>query len=77
MSEPLPSRQASVELSVRQLEQALTLARRSHSGTATLEPTELNGLPWVAVSVLLTDMGDVPPLHTFYMDPRGVLRPAS
>jgi hypothetical protein len=62
-------------LSIEQLEQALTLARRSHDGTATLQAMETASLDWVRVDVLLTDMGkDDGPLHTFYMTPRGVLR---
>lgn len=58
-----------------QLERALTLAQRAHDGTVHLEEVERDGLPWVRIHVLLTDMGDVPPLHIFDMNPRGALRP--
>ena len=63
------------ELTAGQLEQLLALARRAHDGSIQVEAVERDGLSWIRVDVLLTDMGDVPPLHTFFMDPRGKLRP--
>lgn len=58
-----------------QLERALTLAKRAHDGTVHLSETEIKGLHWTCIDVLLPDMGDdVAPLHTFYMDPKGQLR---
>lgn len=60
-----------MRLNVLELESLLTLARRAHDGKVEIEPIEEDGLPWTKVEVLLTDMGDVPPLHTFRMNPRG------
>jgi hypothetical protein len=59
-----------------QLDQLKALATRAHDGTVTIRGVESGGLPWLEVSVLLTDMGDVAPLHTFLLSPRGSLKDA-
>lgn len=58
-----------------QLERLLPLAHRAHDGSLQVESVERNGLSWLRINVLLTDMGDKPPLHTFYMGPRGNIKP--
>lgn len=63
-------------LTLAQLDGLKALAIRDHCGTVEVEPCRHDGLEYVEVSVLLTDMGDKPPLHTFLLTPRGVLKSA-
>lgn len=59
------------------LERLLGLARRAHDGQVYVtEIHQGNGLRWIEVDVLLTDMGDVPPWQTFRLSPTGVLKPS-
>lgn len=63
-----------MDLNVPQLERLMGLARRDHNGSVSVEPLVIDGLDYIEVATLLTDMGDVPPLHTFLLTPRGTLR---
>lgn len=72
MSDSTPS---TLTLSKEQLTSLGTLAARAHDHSTRVREIEDNGLPWIEVNVLLTDMGDTPPLHTFWIDPRGTIHP--
>ncbi len=62
-----------MNITIAQLEQALNLARRSHDGSCEVAPFEKNGLDYVEIAVLLTDMGQAEPLNIFYVTPKGRL----
>ena len=57
-----------------QLDGLKRLADRSHDGSVTVREIIAGDLPWLEVSVLLPDMGDRSPLHTFLLSPKGVVK---
>lgn len=63
-----------VNLELAVLDALKGLAVRSHDGSVTVRQIDAGGLPWVEASVLLTDMGDVAPLHTFLVSPKGAVK---
>jgi hypothetical protein len=64
-----------VTLTKQACEQLAALAQRAHDGTVTVREVQgTDGLEWIEVVVLLTDMGDTPPMHVFAMTPTGNLR---
>ncbi len=63
-------------ITLAQLDQLKALAMRDHSGTVDVHRVERDGLEYLSVAVLLTDMSNEPPLHMFLLSPRGVLSSA-